>query len=299
MVQIFFVMILLMSVIGICLADVSKSENMITVGTFNMQKLGEVDDPDRIEALADICAGSDLLAIQEVYETGKGVENLARAMGDQYQWAVSDVTTHERFGFIWREPVQLQEPASFVEDLELGRRPFIGKFKAGYFDFHILVVHLFWDGSKKTYPHSRGVEIKLLDDWLCHRKDNELDLIMVGDFNEPNMYYRFSFPPPHSSHHAFYDLLNRHEMMSVSLEKAVPTSITNQNMYDHIIFNKSPNFCQEFAGIEYVQILEWEKQYDKNKDGYMSWDEYEEARKRISDHRPVFARFYIDHPDDD
>ncbi len=271
----------------------------IIMATFNIQKLGERPDTARLERLADICRGVDFLAIQEVYETGNGVEALAVIMGPEYHYAVSEVTLHERFGFIWRAPVTLLEPPGFAPDLPLGRHPFLGKFKAGNFDFQAMTVHLFWDGSKKTYPHTRGVELKLLDDWLCHRTDKELDLIILGDFNEPNMYHGYQFAPPQSFHEDFYTLINRHNMISVSLNHQTPTSIVNRNIYDHLIFNPSHYFVEEFAGMDRVRVVKWETRYDANDNNYLEYKEYETAKKEISDHRPVFAEFFINMPDDD
>ncbi|MBN1551869.1 hypothetical protein JW979_10385 [bacterium] len=285
--------LLLLFVSAVC------SEETITIGTFNIVKLGETEDVSRISRLAEICSGVDLLAIQEVAETGNGVQMLAEALGKEYAFSVSEITTHERFGFIWRSPVELLEPCKLMDNLNLGRNPYLGKFKAGQFDFEIVNMHLFWEGSKKTYPHTRGVELKLIDDWLSYRRDEELDVILIGDFNEPNVFYGYNLPPPYSFHEMFYELLSRHSMISVSLEKRVPTSIVNQNIYDHIIFNPSHYLTEEFLGFDTVDIRKWEIAYDEDQNGVLSWPEYEKALKAVADHRPVFAKFRIDIPDDD
>jgi len=241
-----------------------QPKKTITIGTFNIQKLGETENPERMIRLAEIVKGVDLLAVQEVYEEGTGVEDLSKAMGKEYQWVVSEVTLHERFGFIWRDPVKLQEKPEFVPNLNLGRKPFLGKFKAGSFDFELLTLHLFWEGSKKTYPHTRGVELKLLDDWLCYRTDKELDLIILGDLNEPNIFHSYRVAPKWSFHDGFYTFLNRHNLISVSLDKGIPTSIVNDNIYDHLIFNPSHYLVEEYAGEDRVRVIKWEEEYDTN-----------------------------------
>lgn len=290
--------LLFVSILFLGFLPVSASE--ITVATFNLHKLGETDNPEQLAKIADICRGLDILAIQEVHPDGAhAIEVLAGLMGGEYNSSVSEVTTWERFAFIYRPPVLLLEPASLMTELKLGRKPYRGVFRAGNFDFELINVHLFWDGSKKTYPHTRSVEIKLLDDWLCYREDEELDVILIGDFNSPNTYYRNQMPPVMTSHYAFYELLNRHGMVSVSVEKGIPTSIANRNIYDHLIFNPSHNFVEEFVGFDSVNVLKWEMPWDKDKDGKLNWSEHVAASSEVTDHRMVSARFRTDLPDDD
>lgn len=273
---------------------------VITIGTFNIQGFGETKDETRIGRIAEYCRNIDLLAVQEVHENGiESVAALAKTLGPEYQWAVSDVTTWERFAFIWKPPVMLQNEPVLLDQPRLGRKPFLASFKAGNFDFQILNLHLFFDGSKKTYPHTRMVEFKLLDDWLCHREDVELDLLLAGDFNAPGMAYGYRFPVPLSSEYFFYELLNRHAMISVTVDSETPTSIINQNIYDHIIFNPAHNFTSEFAGPQSIRVIRWETRWDENKNAIIEWSEYETARKEVSDHRIVTAGFQIDLDDDD
>jgi len=279
---------------------IAEDGGTISIGTFNLQRFGENGETERIRNISRICRGIDLLAIQEVHpDGGAAVAALAKALGSEYQWAVSEETTWERFAFIWRDPVIAMRPPALNRELKLGRRPFVGHFKAGNFDFVVVNVHLFWDGSKKTYPHTRSVEFKLLDDWLCYREDAELDVLLVGDFNAPNMYYGYRFPPPLTSHYHFYEMLQRHNMISVSIDRGIPTSIANENLYDHIIFNPAHNFVEEFAGMESVEVIQWDKEWDRNGDGRLDWEEHTRARRAVTDHRPVKAIFRIDLPDDD
>ncbi len=289
----------LLFVIFLCVTGASAGKNTITIGTFNIQHFGKHTSRQRIKNLAEICRGIDLLAIEEVYEKGNAVRSLAQAMGKEYSWAVSQVTTHERFGLIWRAPVEALQPAKFAPGLDLGRDPYWGRFRAGTFDFEVLVVHLFWDGSKKTYPHTRGAELKLLDDWLTHRKSTELDLIILGDFNEPNRYHGYIRAPQYSFHSMFYRFLARHNLRSLTLEKGIPTSIANQNIYDHILINTDRYLCSEFAGMDQVRVIKWDRKYDKNGNRSLDRKEFETARRAVSDHRLVTARFRTDMGDDD
>lgn len=285
--------------IGVCITHAEEPAT-ITIGTFNLQHFGEKENPERIRNIAKICRGVDLLALQEIHPDGADdVAALALEMGEEYKTAVSAETTWERFAFIWRDPVSVQGKPVLSSTVKLGRRPFVGRFKAGNFDFVVMNVHLFWDGSKQTYPHTRSVEFKLLDDWLCYREDPELDLFLVGDFNAPNMYYGYRFPPPLSSHFHFYEFINRHNMMSVTINRGIPTSIANENIYDHIIFNPDHNFVEEFTGMDDVEVVRWESAWDLDGDSRLNWDEHTRARLAVTDHRLVKARFRIDLPDDD
>ncbi len=283
----------------------AEADQLITIGSFNIQHFGEEDNPERIENLARICKGIDLLAIQEVHPDGvNAVEALASALGKEYRWVVSDVTTWERFAYIWRPPLEMTDGPWLMDKPALGRKPFFAAFKAGNFEFEILNLHLFWDGSKKTYPHHRSAEFKILDDWLTYRNEPQLGLLFVGDFNAPGMFYGSDFPPPLGSAYFFYKFLNRHGLESVTLKAGIPTSIMNRNIYDHVIFNPSRHFVPEFAGHEYVEIVKWDRDWDMDGDGRLNWDEFQVARKAVTDHRLVKAKFRIDmdipvYPDED
>ncbi|MBN1878578.1 endonuclease/exonuclease/phosphatase family protein [bacterium] len=290
----------LLTVLVTSSSAIADDTGLITIGTFNIQGFGEKLDPLRIANLAGYCRGIDVLAVQEVHSEGtESVAALAVALGPEYLWAVSDVTTWERFAFIWRPPVTLQQGPGLLDKPKLGRKPFFAVFKAGNFDFELMNLHLFFDGSKKTYPHTRMVEFKLLDDWLSYREDKELDLILVGDFNAPGLSYGYQFPAPSSSAYFFYEFLNRHAMISVTIDSEIPTSVMNPSIYDHIIFNPARYFTAEFAGRQTINVIHWDADWDQNKNGLLDWSEYEIARKAVSDHRIVTASFRIDCPDDD
>lgn len=275
----------------------AESPEYITIGTFNIQHFGETNDPVRVARIAAICRDIDLLAVQEVHPDGaSAVAALAEALGKEYQWAVSDVTSWERFAYIWRSPVTMRKGPYLLDSPKLGRRPFFAAFKAGHFEFEMLNIHLFFDGSKKTYPHHRTVEFKLLDDWLCYRDEPERGLVLAGDFNAPGLFYGCQFPPPLSSAYFFYEFLNRHSLISVTVDAGIPTSIMNNNIYDHIILNPSQYFVPEFAGRENVEIVQWEQSWITGDNGILDWDSYQAARQAVSDHRLVKARFRIDLP---
>jgi endonuclease/exonuclease/phosphatase family metal-dependent hydrolase len=288
------VLILCIALSGVCFAETSE---FITIGTFNIQHFGQTEHPERIQNLAGICEGIDLLAIQEVHPEGAdAVKALAQALGDDYRWTVSDVTTWERFAYVWRLPVEMTAGPWLMDKPALGRKPYFAAFKAGNFEFEMLNIHLFWDGSKKTYPHHRSAEFKILDDWLTYRNEPQLGLLLVGDFNAPELFYGHNFPPPLSSAYFFYQFLNRHSLTSVTVNAGIPTSIMNKNIYDHIIFNPSRHFVPEFAGQQFVSVVKWEKDWDTDGDGKLGWDEYQAATKAVTDHRLVTATFRIDMP---
>jgi len=97
----------------------------------------------------------------------------------------------------------------------------------------------------------------------------------------------------------FHRLLKRHNFVSVTLEKRIPTSIVNQNIYDHIIINPAHYLCEEFAGMTGVEVIQWEQKYDTDHNGNLDWTEYNTAREAVTDHRLVLAKFRIDLEDDD
>jgi hypothetical protein len=103
------------------------------------------------------------------------------------------------------------------------------------------------------------------------------------------MYHGYVRAPLYSFHSMFYRFLNRHNLRSVTLEKGIPTSIANRNIYDHILINTDRYFCSEFTGTDHVRVIKWDKKYDKNANNKLEsrlFDLLRKARNRKKDSKP-------------
>lgn len=77
-----------------------------------------------------------------------------------------------------------------VQLQKFARTPYMASFRAGWFDFRLCTVHIYY-GSEKN---SKGVvqrrldEIRTLSDFLLKRQEkDDISYILLGDFNIPDV----------------------------------------------------------------------------------------------------------------
>ena len=77
-----------------------------------------------------------------------------------------------------------------MNGVQFARTPYMASFRAGWFDFKLCTVHIYY-GSKKN---ERGIverrleEIKTISDFLLKRqKEDDVSYILLGDFNIPTV----------------------------------------------------------------------------------------------------------------
>lgn len=178
-------------------------------------------------------------------------------------------------GSLYHEPID--KPGTGMEDAEARRErrkvkdkfirpPFWATFRAGNFDFSVVVVH--------TQPKHAYLENKLMDEVYSHVQEkngpDEDDVLLVGDFN---LY-------PGSS--ALNDLPKR---VTSLFQRPLATNIRGDRLYDNIFLDEK--HLQEYL---YSAIDEFDE---------IEFDNNDHEADHISDHRPVWAVFSINLEDDD
>jgi endonuclease/exonuclease/phosphatase family metal-dependent hydrolase len=182
---------------------------------FDSSKYGE-RSPESLYYIAEILSHFDLIAIQEVREDLKALDEVQAILGGWWKYLVTDVTygaggNGERMAFMYDSRKvtfgglagEVVLPDSKQERvLQFARTPFICGFKAGWTKFNLCTVHIYYGTADKDDPR-RIQEIRNLAQLLARKgRGGDLDqparpdgkvtavrnvsaenLILLGDFN--------------------------------------------------------------------------------------------------------------------
>ncbi len=185
-----------------CHTPQGAPENTVTIGTFNIEWLGDgaSDLKPRSDQecllIADVIArtGVDVLGVQEV-ENNVALRRVTRYL-DGYTGYLADAGIKQNVGLIVRKGVQV-EPLGTYDALTLGRRGlrpgYVVRCTKGSFDWVMMVVHLKstsrHDSTNQLRDESRQIrleQVALLKRWSDSviAAGKERDVIIVGDFND-------------------------------------------------------------------------------------------------------------------
>lgn len=257
-----------------------EKEGMINIGTFNIQIFGKAkrEKENVMKKLVDIIDDYDIIAIQEFrdakMETGKYfLQKINEIEGNNYSFIQSERTgrsnSKESYAFYYdNEKIEYLDLAyTFPDEKDVfEREPFIAYFKTkkGNFDFYLVTIH--------TKPTDANAEIKSLTavkNQILQKHPEDNDIIFLGDFNADGSYCK-----------------EESKILGDKYFWAIPdhfdTTIGKaDNTYDRIVFLKDNT--KNYAYVSGVD--EFQKRWGKIS---------EEEMKKISDHYPVWARFYVD-----
>lgn len=284
--------------VGVC------DQAELKFAAWNIQRFGQGDkyhrDDNEMREIVKILCRYDLIAITELMKESElqRAQRLLSEMGREYGYLFSDevgwvgdneyqehygflyykglVTvvpereTGEKKGSLYKKPIKRPESSAELKKNFI-RPPFWATFRAGKFDFSVVVVH--------TQPKRSEDECALMDEVykkVQERNGPEQDVLLVGDFNlEP-------------SASEFEGLLKSKDqdlstMIFLFNEKNHRTMVNSNNLNDNIFFQRKHLSEYLHSGVD---------KFDKRDLGGVS-------AKDISDHRPVWAVFRTDLEDDD
>ena len=238
-------------------------------------------DDNELNHIANLLIEYDFIAIVELRdeEVLKRTEVILNEKGRDYDYLLSEpvgASVKERYAFLYDpllvEPIGEGKVFPDPQDVFL-REPYFANFVAGEFDFTVIATHVVWGNS----IDARRLEIhELANVYKAVQAMNgrEQDVILLGDFNRnPDDML------------AYFPLLAIPEMRYL-LHLPEKSHIKDTSLYDNIFFQR--NYVSEYTGeggIEYFDEVIFDND-DKM------------ASLAVSDHRPVWARFYIDVDDD-
>lgn len=174
------------------------NENLI-IATWNIEHFSDRHSARAIQYIADICERFDIVALQEVKTSLRGLQRLQALLPGDYRILVSDPTgNYERFAFLYDKRTVI--PTGLASDIgfnvsaathhgyQLHRMPYCASFRAGRFDFVIATAHIYY-GSTAAEREERRKEIAALVDYIDRRarthrdKVFDRDFFIVGDLN--------------------------------------------------------------------------------------------------------------------
>ena len=247
---------------------------------------GSRDDTELYE-IAKTLIDYDFIAISELRDEKvlQRIQRILSESGAEYGYLMSNPVGREgsrhkeRYAFLYYKGlVSVVKGGEHYPDAADGkddfvRDPYWATFRAGKFDFSVIVVHVIWGKS----VGARKAEVKALGDvyrYVQASNGTEEDVILVGDFNRN--------PTDTEAYSNIMAILS----MTRLFQFPQKSHIRDSSLYDNIFFQT--NYVNEYL----------------NKSGIDRFDETDfgnddrAANLAVSDHRPVWAVFSISADDD-
>ncbi len=186
----------------------SQLDETLNVATWNIREFGRTTRwVASIHLIAEILSQFDLVAITELRSGLGDLRRVLKILGPYYRVVYSDYTQDyggnwERFGYLFdKRAVTFTGLAAEADpfrkkDKKTGRwlpsetwwrSPYMASFSAGNFDFVLLSAHIRW-GDKQS---DREAPLTMLAEWVDKRRKHkdavDKDIIVMGDFNIPNL----------------------------------------------------------------------------------------------------------------
>jgi endonuclease/exonuclease/phosphatase family metal-dependent hydrolase len=149
--------------------------------------------------IAEVIAGFDLVALQEVNEDMRPFEKVMSLLGPAWRYIATDVTegvsgNGERMVFVFdSNKVQFKHiageivlpKATLVEgEHQFARSPFLVRFQSGWFKFNLCTVHTYFGDDSGAGFQRRVAELDAIGRFIKKRADEDRqNYILLGDMN--------------------------------------------------------------------------------------------------------------------
>ncbi|MGH9863372.1 MAG: endonuclease/exonuclease/phosphatase family protein [Candidatus Acidiferrales bacterium] len=268
-------------------APAPDSDDVLRVGAFNIQVFGQTKLAKQavVDVLVETAQQFDLLAVEEVRDSTEMVADEFLARLNEQAESEYVMFEGERLGrssskeqyVLYYLPSRLQLVRAFTlpdpNDV-FEREPLVATFRAGNFDFTLLVCHIKPEAADAELVALRDAALSVLE-----ADPDEADIIFLGDFNADGSYLDES--------HRLFQILPTNQF-DVAIANDMVTTTISQNTYDRIVLLPAT------SGHEYILGSAQPFRFDT------SFGLTDPALIRaVSDHYPVFARFRTDLEDDD
>ena len=234
-----------------------KTLDNLLLATWNIREFDSASygkrSDEAILYIAEIIDHFDLVAVQEVRDDLEGLYRLMKMLGKWWDVIFTDVTegaagTNERMAFLFESrkvrfgglsgevvlPEEKDESGVLRPVRQLVRTPMMVGFKAGWYEFVLVTVHLIY-GEDKPDSEERVREAELLSNFLAKRADDPTawskNMVLLGDFN--------IFKPDNLT----FEKIATNFFIPQALQK-LPSNVPQNKHYDQIAF-RSP-FINDF-----------------------------------------------------
>lgn len=316
-----------------------RQPNSLVIGSWNIRAFD--DGIPRLDEsyhyIAEIIDHFDICAIQEVKNDLKPLRRLVKLLGPNWDFFVSDVSTHkggnnERMAFVFNKTRVIfrnliGEIVLPREDLvageQIARSPFFASFQAGWFKFSLCSAHIVYGDDLGL----RAKEIKAIADTLVKRAKTEDQVhVFLGDMNiekkddevmkalKDSKLTVPDFGPTNMNGKRWFDQM----AFSEKGKAGNKTRLLRHGAFDwrHAVFGPHPKdevpklTAREVAdGKKRLTFAENLKHYEKKgikirgKHGKAPYADWSKAYKNwttfeMSDHLPIWMELEIDYSDD-
>ena len=261
-----------------------RQRSELKLAAWNIRILSDRSrDDNELNKIAQTLIDYDFIAISELRDEKvlKRIQKILSESGAEYGYLISEpvggeVSPHrERYAFLYYKGL-----VSVVKDGELYpdavdgtddfvRDPYWATFRAGRFDFSVVVVHVVW-GDRVAERQAEVMELAEVYEYVQEANGAEDDVLLVGDFNrEP-------------SDTIAYSNLMALPSMTQLFQLPQKSHIRNSSLYDNIFFQT--DYVTEYLGSFGID------KFDETDFG----NDDQAANLAVSDHRPIWAMFSID-----
>ena len=261
------------------------SRSTLKLAAWNIRNLSDASRTDaELHQIVKILIDYNFIAISELRDATvlKRLQRILSELGAEYAYQISEPVgregekRRERYAFLYAKGlVSVVTDGALYPDAADGkddfvRDPYWATFRAGQFDFSVIVVHVDWDDVADV---KRAEIMKLADvyQYVQHANgETEDDVLLVGDFNmdpDDTIAYRNLMALPSMTH--LFRLPQK-------------SHIRDSSLYDNIFFQT--DYVTEYAGNSGIDKFD-EMDFGNDDDA---------AHLAVSDHRPVWAVFRID-----
>jgi len=261
------------------------ADGQISIASFNIQVFGitKAGKPEVMAILAQIISNFDIVAIQEIRDISETaielLENEVDALGVDYEYIlgprVGSTSYKEQYAFMYRtNSINYKSSYTYDDSAEdtFFREPFIAEFETILGNFDFILINFHTDPDIATAENDSLVNA--FSDALT-KYPEERDFILLGDLNADCSYYDEDDAENALSDPQYIWLITND--MDTNLAASECT-------YDRIIVTSASS--EDYAGES--GVLQFDLFYELTS---------EEAGD-VSDHYPVWSKFYIDRDTD-
>lgn len=184
----------------------SRLDESINVAIWNIREFGKSPRSEAaLHYIAEILGQFDLVALVELRDDLADLGRVRGYLGPTWDivysdWMDDDGGNRERLGFLHDtraltfnglaaevDAPREKRASEYLASQSYWRAPYLCSFRAGNFDFLALAAHTRWGDDLK----GREAELQMLADWIGERARargfEDRDLIVMGDFNIPQV----------------------------------------------------------------------------------------------------------------
>jgi endonuclease/exonuclease/phosphatase family metal-dependent hydrolase len=240
----------------------SKLDETINIATWNIREFGAGPRTEAsLHYIAEIIGQFDLVSVVELRDDLRQLRRVLDILGPYWDVIYSDYSAdpggnHERLAFIHDTravtftglashvvPSDRKKNAKndYVSDINWWRPPYMASFRAGSFDFILVVAHIRWGGDGTAGEAERAVELTKLANWVGAKSKEKFvtdkDLVVLGDFNVPT-----------TNGPAFKAITSTGLQIPKALRGITGSNLAKNKRYDQLLHLPSKVFEDAFTG---------------------------------------------------